>query len=69
MVGFTCRLHGIAEIDDNIASAKKFVIDGLVEADILADDGWRQVSGFSDTFEIDKVNPRVEVEIETTHKI
>ena len=48
---------------DNIASAKKFIIDGLVTAGILQNDGWRQVSRFSDAFEIDKVNPRVEVEL------
>lgn len=49
---------------DNICSAKKFVIDGLVSAGILQDDGWKQVSSFSDTFEIDKVNPRVEIVID-----
>ena len=46
---------------DNVCSAKKFIIDGLVTAGILANDGWQQVSSFSDTFEIDPVNPRVEV--------
>jgi len=48
---------------DNIASAKKFIIDGLVEAGILENDGWSQISGFSDTFSVDKANPRVEVVI------
>lgn len=48
---------------DNISVAKKFVIDGLVYAQVLSDDGWNQVSGFSDDFYIDRENPRVEVVI------
>ena len=50
---------------DNVCSAKKFIIDGLVSAGILQDDGWKQVVGFSDDFEIDVVNPRTEVIIGT----
>ncbi len=46
---------------DNIAFAKKFVQDALVKSGVLKDDGWDDVFGFSDRFEIDKKNPRVEV--------
>ena len=46
---------------DNIASAKKFIIDGLVQAGILKKDGWKQIKGFVDKFEYDKINPRVEI--------
>lgn len=35
---------------DNIASAKKFVLDGLVVAGVLPGDGWRWVRGFRDTW-------------------
>lgn len=48
---------------DNVAFAKKFCNDGLVEAGVLENDGRKQVSGFSDKFYIDKHNPRVEVTI------
>ncbi len=48
---------------DNIAFAKKFVLDALQTAGTLAGDGWGQVLGFADKFYIDKQNPRVEVEI------
>ena len=48
---------------DNIASAKKMVLDALVRSGILENDGWQNIAGFSDTFEIDKDNPRVEVVI------
>lgn len=46
---------------DNIASAKKFINDALVKCGALKNDGWKQVSGFTDRFEVDKENPRVEV--------
>lgn len=39
---------------DNIAAAHKFVFDGLVLAGVLSNDGWAQVAGWSDTFEVGK---------------
>lgn len=48
---------------DNIAFAKKFVQDALVTAGVLANDGWKEVDGFSDSFEVDKNNPRIEISI------
>lgn len=51
---------------DNVAFAKKFILDALVEAGILAGDGRKHVVGFSDEFPIDKRSPRVVVTIERT---
>ena len=48
---------------DNIAFAKKFILDGLVEAGVIKNDGWDDIEGFQDEFEIDAKNPRIEVEI------
>lgn len=48
---------------DNIAFAKKFIQDALVSTGVLQGDGWKSISGFSDGFDIDKGNPRVEVTI------
>lgn len=48
---------------DNIAFAKKFIQDALVKAGVLENDGWAQIAGFADLFEVDKSRPRVEVEI------
>ena len=48
---------------DNIAFAKKFIQDALVKMGVLAGDGWRHISGFTDEFYIDKENPRIEVTI------
>ncbi|MFG6325582.1 MAG: RusA family crossover junction endodeoxyribonuclease [Lachnospiraceae bacterium] len=47
---------------DNISSfGRKVIQDALVSAGVLKDDGWRYVVGFSDRFEVDKKNPRIEV--------
>ncbi|KNZ42998.1 endodeoxyribonuclease RusA [Acetobacterium bakii] len=48
---------------DNIASAKKYVQDALVQAGVLKNDGWNNIVGFEDRFEIDKEKPGVLVEI------
>ena len=48
---------------DNIAAAVKFIFDGLVEAGVLKNDGWKENAGWSNTFKVDSKNPRIEVEI------
>lgn len=47
---------------DNIAHAVKYILDGLQQAGVLSNDGWRQCGGgFLHNFAVDKENPRVEV--------
>lgn len=48
----------------NIAFAKKFIEDALVDIGVIQNDGWKHISGFADSFGVDKDNPRVEVTIE-----
>ena len=48
---------------DNIAFAHKFILDSLVKSQTIKNDGWANISGFSDSFYIDKENPRIEVEL------
>ena len=48
---------------DNIRWCKP-ILDGLVAAGVLPDDSQRWVRAIYDAFEVDKDNPRVEVEIE-----
>ena len=50
---------------DNVAFAKKFVLDALVKLGILASDGRKHVVGFADSFAVDPADPRVVVTIET----
>jgi len=47
---------------DNIcAFGRKVIQDGLVKGGVLHGDGWKDIDGFSDRFEVDKENPRIEV--------
>lgn len=49
---------------DNICFAKKFILDTLVDHKIIEADDWRGVEGFTDSFYVDKDEPRIEVDIE-----
>nr|DAQ56854.1 MAG TPA: crossover junction endodeoxyribonuclease [Caudoviricetes sp.] len=46
---------------DNIASAKKYILDAMIEAGLIRNDGWKNVEGFKDRFDIDKDDPKVMV--------
>ncbi len=47
---------------DNISGGgTKFILDGLVAAGIIENDGWKQIGDISHKFEVDKDNPRIEV--------
>lgn len=49
---------------DNISSfGRKVIQDALVKAGTLPGDGWKYIRGFEDRFEVDRENPRIEVEI------
>lgn len=49
---------------DNISFAKKFLLDGMVCAGLIPNDGWKHIGGFDgDDFTVDKENPRVIVTI------
>ena len=50
---------------DNIAFAKKFILDALVKNGIIKTDGWKGVAGFTDEFYIDD-RARVEMDIMLT---
>ena len=48
---------------DNISAAKKFIFDALQETDVLKNDGFHEIKALRDDFHIDKLKPRIEVEI------
>jgi len=48
---------------DNVRVASKMIIDGLVKAEILPQDTQKIIKGFTDSFHVDKDDPRVEVTI------
>lgn len=50
---------------DNVSSfGRKVIQDALVETGVLKNDGWKEIIGFSDAFDVDAEHPRIEVEIE-----
>ncbi len=51
------------DLDNISAFAHKVIQDGLVKGGLLANDGWKNIIGFSDDFFVDKDNPRIEVTI------
>ena len=48
---------------DNIAAAKKFVLDAMQIAGLIRNDGRHEIISFSDTFKTDRRNPGVLVRI------
>lgn len=49
---------------DNVSSfARKVCQDALVTCKVLENDGWGCVTGYTDSFDVDKKNPRIEVVI------
>jgi len=48
---------------DNVAFAKKFILDGLVENGIIKDDSRKFITGFSDEFSVDKDKPRIVIQL------
>lgn len=46
---------------DNIAFAKKFILDALVKEGVLKNDTQKYIEHFEDYFYVDASNPRVEV--------
>lgn len=61
---FTWYCKNKRQDPDNIAFAKKFILDGMQEAGLIPNDNWATMScGFVDEFRIDKDNPRVEIEV------
>jgi Holliday junction resolvase RusA-like endonuclease len=48
---------------DNIIAGQKFIFDGLQKAGKIKNDGWKEIGTITHRFEVDKQNPRVEIEI------
>lgn len=48
----------------NVAAfAIKVIEDAIQEMHIIKNDNWKGIDGYSVSFDIDKINPRIEVEI------
>lgn len=50
---------------DNVSGfARKVIQDALVEVGILENDGWKNIKGSTELFDVDAQCPRIEIEIE-----
>ena len=49
---------------DNIMAGQKFILDGLVAGGVIKDDSQRYINSISHQFEVDRENPRVEINVE-----
>lgn len=56
------------DLDNVFALFSKVLQDSLVKENIIDNDGWEYVSGFTAQFFVDHIFPRIEVEIEESHK-
>jgi hypothetical protein len=61
---FTWYCRNRLKDKDNIMAGQKFVFDALQEVGFIKNDGWKQIGSITHRFEVDKKNPRIEVEIE-----
>lgn len=48
---------------DNVAFAKKFILDALQEAGVIAKDSWKLCTPYDSRFAVNKTNPRTVVVI------
>lgn len=46
---------------DNISCGMKFLLDGLMTAGVIPNDGWNEIGDINHRFFVDKDNPRVEM--------
>lgn len=48
---------------DNVAVGCKYIFDGLIKADVIPNDSWKEVNSIKHNFAVDKDNPRVEITV------
>jgi Holliday junction resolvase RusA-like endonuclease len=53
---------------DNVSGGQKFILDGLVRGGAIKDDSQRYINSISHRYELDRENPRVEIEIQEVTK-
>lgn len=51
---------------DNVSSfGRKVIQDALVKTNVIKNDGWSEITGFKDTFAVDREHPRIEIILDT----
>lgn len=65
-IAFTWVRPNMRNDKDNVAFAKKFILDALQEAGVIKNDSWRMCTPFDLAFKLNKDNPRTIVTIADT---
>lgn len=65
-IAFTWIRPDMRSDKDNVAFAKKFILDALQEAGVIKNDSWRMCTPFDLGFKVNKDNPRTIVRIADT---
>lgn len=60
-ITFNWYCKNLRKDPDNISFTKKFILDGMVKAKFIDNDGHKTINSFCDNFFLDKQNPRVEI--------
>ena len=60
---FTWYLKNKRKDKDNVAFAKKYIFDGMVDAGLIENDGWKQIGNWKEKFDVDKEFERVEIKV------
>lgn len=63
-VSFFWRRKTAKTDPDNVAFAKKFILDGLQKAGVIVNDSYKEIAMFVDYFIVDPENPHVIVRFE-----
>ena len=58
---FTWYVKDRRKDKDNISFAKKYIFDGMINAGLIDNDGWKQIGNWKEKFEVDKEFERVEI--------
>lgn len=53
---------------DNVSGGQKFILDGLVAGGAIKDDSQRYINSIAHQFEVDRENPRVEIEVQEVRR-
>lgn len=64
-VGFEWVEPDMRRDKDNISSAKKYILDALVQSGVMGNDNWRWIAGnLPDLYRVNRADPRVIVTLE-----
>tara|TARA_R100000049_G_C1906390_1_gene54892 strand:- start:111 stop:479 length:369 start_codon:yes stop_codon:yes gene_type:complete len=62
---FVWRMPNMRRDPDGLRGfAVKYILDGLVLAEIIPDDSAKHIAGFTDSFVLDRDNPGIEITLE-----